>query len=171
MNTLIIYDSVYGSTERIAQAIGTALTPLANVRVLPVSGTTASDLAGVDLLVVGGPTHNHGMSDNMHTFIENLPHKALQHISVATFDTRRQMSPLISGSAARIFSGKLRRLGGREIAPAQSFFVTDTVHKEKVQGEKTKTRESALNEGELERAAEWAKEVYARYSQHEQRAA
>ena len=49
MKTLIVYDSFFGNTEKIAQAIGGALGGAAVVRV---SETSPDQLAGVDLLLV-----------------------------------------------------------------------------------------------------------------------
>src|SRR5512146_1615547 len=66
MNALILYDSEYGNTERIAQAIAHSLeTPrLIHARML-VADPGAAKLAECDLLVVGGPTQAHGISPRL----------------------------------------------------------------------------------------------------------
>jgi flavodoxin len=54
MKTLIVYDSMYGHTERIARAIGDVMT--GDVRVLRASEVSPSDVKSIDLLIVGSPT-------------------------------------------------------------------------------------------------------------------
>ncbi|MBA3072507.1 MAG: nitric oxide synthase, partial [Anaerolineae bacterium] len=52
MNILIIYDSVFGNTEKIAQSIAVTL----GTQAISVSQADADQLRGLDLLVVGSPT-------------------------------------------------------------------------------------------------------------------
>lgn len=49
MKTLGIYDSVFGNTEKIAQAIAAA----PGVQALPLSQASAGELPGLDLLMAG----------------------------------------------------------------------------------------------------------------------
>ncbi len=62
MRAVIIYESMFGNTHAIADAIGKGLGPLDNVIVVPVVEAGRERLGDADLLVVGGPTHFHGMS-------------------------------------------------------------------------------------------------------------
>lgn len=64
MRALVVYESVFGNTHAIAEAIGRGLGSQADVEVevVPVDDAVADRVAGVDLLVVGGPTHVHGMA-------------------------------------------------------------------------------------------------------------
>ncbi|MEZ5143689.1 MAG: flavodoxin domain-containing protein [Acidimicrobiales bacterium] len=65
MRVLVIYESVYGNTHRIADAVATGLRDRDGVEVELVTPEDAEDAGrfeGVDLLVVGGPTHMHGMA-------------------------------------------------------------------------------------------------------------
>jgi flavodoxin len=54
MKALIVYDSVFGNTAKVAQAMAEALQTSA----VPVSRVTADMLRGVDLLIVGSPTRS-----------------------------------------------------------------------------------------------------------------
>ena len=54
MKALVVYESTYGNTEKVARAVGDALTEYATVAVKPVENVTAGDVRGVGLLVVGG---------------------------------------------------------------------------------------------------------------------
>ena len=62
MRAVIIYESMFGNTHAIADAIAKGLEPLDNVVVVPVGEAGRERLGDADLLVVGGPTHFHGMS-------------------------------------------------------------------------------------------------------------
>jgi flavodoxin len=62
MRAVVVYESMYGNTHQVADAIGAGLRPAFDVSVIPVSKATPAVLADADLVVVGGPTHAHGMS-------------------------------------------------------------------------------------------------------------
>ena len=55
MKILVVYDSVYGNTERIARTIGAALP--GEVPVLGIGEADPSELTSADLLIIGSPTH------------------------------------------------------------------------------------------------------------------
>jgi flavodoxin len=56
MKTLVIYDSVYGNTEKIAQAIAEELLAQGEVTIRRVGEVSLEQLSRIDLLVVGSPT-------------------------------------------------------------------------------------------------------------------
>jgi flavodoxin len=66
VRAVIIYESMFGNTHAIADAIGKGigqgLEPVDNVVVAPVVEAGRERSGDADLLVVGGPTHLHGMS-------------------------------------------------------------------------------------------------------------
>ncbi len=62
MRAVVVYESMYGNTHQVADAIGAGLGTAFDVRVVPVSQAGPEVLADADLVVVGGPTHAHGMS-------------------------------------------------------------------------------------------------------------
>ena len=65
MRALVIYESVYGNTRAVAEAIADGMEPLGPVEVKSVYETADSDPDGVDVLVVGGPTHMHGLTSSL----------------------------------------------------------------------------------------------------------
>jgi hypothetical protein len=68
MDVVIVYESMFGNTHAVAEAVAAGIfdtDPAAHVTVLPVSKATAADVAGAGLLVVGGPTHIRGMSSGL----------------------------------------------------------------------------------------------------------
>src|SRR4249919_2851094 len=107
METIVVFDSLHGNTERVAQAIGEALAPLGEVRVLPTTDVPPD--AAPDAWVVGGPTHSHGLSKPLSALLKTMESGGgLKGVPVATFDTRYRYPRLMSGSAAHSAAGKLR---------------------------------------------------------------
>ena len=144
MKTLVVYDSLYGNTETIAQAIGAALT--GEVKVLRVGEVGISKLSPFDLLIGVSPTHGGRASPPMREFLDKVQAPALQGTNVAAFDTRHSSKlTVIFGYAAGRIAASLKKKGGTLIVSPEGFLVTGT--------------EGPLKEGELERAAAWAKEI------------
>jgi flavodoxin len=145
MNVLVIYDSTYGNTEEIAQAIADALADAGSVRLLRANKVQPSDLQDVDLLVVGCPTHKRRPTPAIEAFLHCIATTSLSEVSAAAFDTRYRKPRLLTGSAAGRLAKSLRQAGTDIVAPAESFFVV--------------SREGPLQEGESERAADWARQI------------
>jgi flavodoxin len=148
MNALIIYDSVFGNTEKIAQAVAAAL----DTSAIPVSQADSGQLRGLDLLVVGSPTRGFRPTEGISKLLNGLPKNHLAGARVAAFDTRIVLETIDSkalrflvdkgGYAASTIAKTLEKKGGQLAAPPEGFYVT---------GE-----QGPLKDGELERAATWA---------------
>lgn len=155
MNALVVYESAFGNTEKVARKVGDALGASKEAQVVSVSDYSADMLAGVDLLVVASPTRGFRPIENITAFLKNIPDGALQGKKVAAFDTRIDLQNLKSkvfrfivskgGYADKAIAKMLQKKGGQLIEPTAGFLVQDT--------------EGPLVEGELERAAEWAKQI------------
>ncbi len=154
MKALIIYDSVYGNTEKIARAIAGAITPSDGVKVLRVGEANPAELASIDLLIVGSPTHGGRPTPAIREFLSRIPANALKNVGVTSFDTRFQAKDKgvgirillgVVGYAAGRIANTLKDKGGHLAAPPEGFIVEDN--------------EGPLKEGELEHAASWAKEI------------
>jgi flavodoxin I len=142
MKTLVVYDSHYGNTKTIAQIIGDALPD--EVEVLYVKDAKAADLEAYDLVVAGAPTHGAKPSPDMQGFLDQIQARALEGIKVAGFDTR-MTSKLITifGTAAPKITKALKEKGGTLVGEPLGIYV--------------KGGEGPLKDGEIERAAAWAK--------------
>jgi flavodoxin I len=149
MNTLIIYDSHFGNTEQLARSVADKLASYGTVKLLRVPECGAFESRAADLLLVGGPTQRHGTSQAMRAFLESMPRRALQGQAAAAFDTRYHLSAFVTGSAATRIAAGLKRAGASLVVPPESFFVA------KVEG--------PLEQGEIERAGEWAEQIYAAF--------
>jgi Flavodoxin domain len=62
MHTVVIYESMFGSTRQIAEAIAQGIGPAGPVDLVGVDDAHAGLLDDADLVVVGGPTRAWGMS-------------------------------------------------------------------------------------------------------------
>src|SRR5215471_16070638 len=62
MRALVVYESMYGNTHLVADAIADGLRTNGEVTVVPVKELSAELLDRTDLLVAGSPTHVHGMT-------------------------------------------------------------------------------------------------------------
>ena len=155
---MVIYDSIYGNTEKIAQAIGAALGDGAHVETLRVSAVNPEHLAGLDLLIVGSPTQRFRPTAAINTLLRGIPRNGLKGVKVAAFDTRITLSDIekipillffvrLFGYAAKPISDRLEKKGGIPITPPEGFFVEGM--------------EGPLMEGELQRAADWARQIIA----------
>jgi flavodoxin len=156
MKAIVVYDSAYGNTEKIAQAIGQALGSTEEVEVMRAANVTPDQLAGVSLLVVGSPTQKFRPLASITELLKAIPGGALKGVRVAAFDTRITQSRVdeirilsffvkIFGYAAEPIGGRLVKKGGELAAPPEGFYVSDT--------------EGPLLDGELDRAAAWARKL------------
>ncbi|HEX5547667.1 MAG TPA: flavodoxin domain-containing protein [Ktedonobacterales bacterium] len=143
MHALVVYDSQFGNTERIAAAIADTLRTTGEVRLAHVDPAHPLDLEGIDLLILGSPTQGWQSTKAMQALLAKLTPQQLHGRAVACFDTRFQKPRWITGSAARRMAASLRHMGVTLLAPPESFFVEGT--------------EGPLLTGELGRAAVWAR--------------
>ena len=147
MKALVVYDSAYGNTEKIAKAIGGAIT--GDVKVLRVSEVDPSELKTINLFIIGSPTYGGGPTPAIRGFLKKVPESSLQGIKVAAFDTRLSTRMVkILGYAAGKIASSLKKKGANLIAEPEGFFV---------EGGK-----GPLKEGELERAIAWVKGIVER---------
>jgi hypothetical protein len=161
MRALVVFESLWGNTEKAGRAIADALAATMEVDVVGVDAAPDS-VDGYDLVVVGGPTHAFSMTRaaTRQTAVEqngapSSPKRGIRewlHVLAPTergvmavaFDTRVN-APRLPGSAARAAKQELRSLGF-EIPVKQKSF--------RVHG-----YEGPLVDGELEKAAEWGRSV------------
>jgi flavodoxin len=151
MHTLVVYDSVYGNTEVIAQAIGGAIR--GDVAVIRVGDVQPRDLEAVDLLVVGSPTHGALPTEAVQALIAQIGPPAREGASGATFDTRLAWRILSrwGGFAAPKMADALTETGWTLAAAPEGFIVKGL-------------RKGPLKAGEAERAATWARGLQGRQS-------
>jgi flavodoxin I len=130
MKAVIIYDSLYGNTEKIAQAIGEGLT--GDVTVVRVGDVNASELKTCDLLIVGSPVHGGRATPAIDALLKQFPAHALEGKCVAAFDPRFELEAQGIGLrivmsvmryAAERIAKELAKKGGRLVAEPEGFIV------------------------------------------------
>ncbi|MFL5913527.1 MAG: flavodoxin family protein [Gaiellaceae bacterium] len=165
MRALVVYESIFGNTRLVAEAVAAGLSSALDVDVVEVAAAPAS-FDGVELVVVGGPTHAFGMSrqrtreDGRRQGAESGHEVTSTGIGLrewleavrgtgtaaAAFDTR-VAKPRLPGSAARGADKRLRSRGFRPVARPESFWVSGTF--------------GPLRDGEVERAHRWGEQLAA----------
>lgn len=169
MRATVVYESMYGNTRSVAEAIGRGLRAAAStvpvsVTVTRVGDVDAEALRALDLLVVGGPTHAWGLSrpSTRRTAVEAaakpgsrltvepgadgpglrewLEDLRCVPTRVAAFDTHMKAPLGLSGSAARRIARRLKACGFLQAGRPEQFLVS---------------KQNRLEPGEVDRATRW----------------
>jgi hypothetical protein len=167
MRIVVVYESMFGNTKIVGDAIAEGLRGAGKVEVGTVDDASPEEAHDAALIVAGGPTHAHGMarpdahrsvakSDPHHKYGPVLPGREslrgwLERLQTgqtkaAALDTRFDKPKWLTGSAATKIA---RRLGskGYSVIGAQSFFI--------------RTTGGPLADGERERAVAWGRDLAA----------
>ncbi len=136
MKALVLFDSNFGNTQKVAEVIARGL----DAKLVSVKDITEAELTGLDLLVVGSPIIGWKPTEQMTQLLAGLKPGQLTGTKVTAFDTRVQL--FIHGDATTKIMKALKNAGGTEVIPSTGFHVKGT--------------EGPLYEGELGKAADWA---------------
>ncbi len=176
MRAVVIYESLYGNTHAVAEALAEGLRSSMETEVLPVDEAGDELVGSADLVLMGGPTHIHGMDfsgtrkmgakaeqdkaskgEQAHELDEAATGESLRHwfhhapdgegTPAAAFDTRLDRSPTLTGSAARGIARRMRHHGYSVEQDPVSFFVDE---------------QNELLDGELEKARSWGEALAGR---------
>lgn len=155
MNALIIYDSVFGNTKKVAEIMGDILKERGQAEVIHVQDVTSSKISEADLLIIGSPTRAFHPTKSIRQLLKSLPGKGLKGVDIAVFDTRMYLEDTnsrilellvrILGYAAEKIEAWSVKKGALLIQKHEGFFVHDV--------------EGPLRDGEEKRAAEWVRQI------------
>jgi hypothetical protein len=157
MRTWIVYESMFGNTKVIAEAIASGMGD--TVDVMPVSEAPDVVPPSVSLVVAGGPTHAFGMSRastredaigkgasadsgagaGLREWLDAVTMEPSTRF--ATFDTKIGKMRHLPGAASRSAARVMRRAGHQSVAKPVSFYVRDI--------------DGPLLDGETDRARDW----------------
>src|SRR5215472_3969764 len=164
MRALVVYESMYGNTHAVAVEIAAGLSATHEVTVVPVTRASRELVAAAGLIVAGSPTHMHGMPTvasrrsaaetarkqgsrltldpdadgrGMRAWLAGLDG---ENVLAASFDTRLNGIPALTGRASRGIARLLRGRGCQLVVPPESFLVST---------------QNTLLTGEAARAREW----------------
>jgi len=155
---LVVYESMFGNTHLVADAVAEGLGTALDVTTVEVSNAPRGVAEEIDLVVVGGPTHAFSMSrpstrrsatdqganpdasghDGIREWIGAV--EAHEGLLTAAFDTK-VIKPHLPGSAAKSAGRKLKHRGFKKLDDPKTFYVTGT--------------KGDLVDGEIDRARQW----------------
>lgn len=165
MRTVVVYESMFGNTHQVAEAVAEGLRESGDVDLLRIYEATETTFDTADLLVVGGPTHVHGMSsqltrteaarmasapDSDLSLEPNTAGKGVREwldtagelpALYAAFDTRADAAKWLTGSAANQIAKKLKHRDRSEVCEPGSFLAPD----------------NDIDTSELDRARDWGR--------------
>lgn len=138
-NILVVYDSNYGNTKTVAEAIVKTLE--ANLK--RADFVTLTDLENVDILIIGSPINGWRPTENIQNLLKKIKDIDFKNKRFATFDTR--INALFHGDATEKMTKDLVKMGGSPIIEPAFFYVKGT--------------EGPLAEGEFEKAKIWTEKI------------
>jgi hypothetical protein len=170
VKAVVVYESMYGNTHLVADAIADGLRSVGRVDadVLAVAHASPDALAGADVVVVGGPTHVHGLSrpstrkaaaedarkpdrdlelepdaegDGLREWFDAVSGLPSR---AAAFDTRLDAPAAFTGRASKGIAKRLRHHGCELLDEPHSFLVT---------------KDNRLEEHEVEEAQSWGRRL------------
>jgi hypothetical protein len=168
MRAVVVYESMYGNTRMVAEAIAEGLQEEHDVIVVPAGQADESVIDGAELLVVGGPTHAHSMTrrrtreaaaeaarkagsglqledgatgPGVREWLASIGHL---NVMATAFDTRVHGPAALTGRASKAINRELSRHGVHPLGEPESFLVAKDNH---------------LDPGEAERARRWGQQL------------
>jgi flavodoxin len=148
MRAVIVYESMFGATRQVAEAISEGLGGPDLAKVVNVRDVTDDLIETTDLLVVGGPTHVHGMvRPRTRRAAAEMAQKPDKHLHLepgatepglrewfdgmtavylppaAAFDTRMSGPSFFTGRASRRIERQLEKHGARFVSRPRSFLI------------------------------------------------
>jgi flavodoxin I len=137
MNVMVVYDSMFGNTEKVAYSIAQAVggSTLRAAELIPAHWNA------LNLLIIGSPTHGGFPTPGIDALLRASA--SLSGVKAAAFDTRTRTT--IFGYAAPKIARKLQKAGAQVVAPPEGFFV--------------RGMRGPLLDSDLERSAQWARRI------------
>ena len=160
MKALVVYESLFGNTRAVAEAIGAGLGDRLDASTIVAADVDTALAGACDLLVIGSPTHGHGLpsaqsrtaglksgvsraiveAPGIRELLTRLP--AGGGRSAAAFDTSLRGPRWLWGAASRPIARALTNAGYALVLPPETFLI---------RGMKVPT----ITDTELKRASNW----------------
>ena len=155
MKIVILFDSYFGNTEKVATSIKERLDQSGELILSRFNNASPDILDNTDILILGSPTRAFRPTKTSTDFLKNLPSNSLNGIQIAAFDTRIDLKDVDSkflrfmaglfGYAAEPLQRIMLKKGGIIAAESEGFYVKGT--------------QGPMTDGELERASVWAASI------------
>lgn len=138
MKALVIYDSNYRNTQKVAEAIAAEFESEA----INISSISLSELSQYDLLIVGTPIIGWMPTVKMQEFLSGLKSDQLKGVKATSFDTRVKL--FVHGDAMGKVANSLKSAGADICVNPMPFYVAGS------------KETPYLIDGEIEKAKSWA---------------
>lgn len=148
MTNIVIFDSLYGNTHKVAEAIHKGLGG-SQTDIKSVDELNLSLLGNYDLIVIGSPTHGGKPTENIQKLLKDLGGQFFKNKKVAAFDTSiptkghgiflKILLSVIKYAAPKI--AEQVKQNGAIVLDTRSFWVSG--------------KEGPMQAGQLEAAEEW----------------
>lgn len=152
MKILVVYDSYFGNTERIALAIKDSIPENKHVLVKKISEFNTNDLEGVEVIIVGSPTRAFRPTEAIANFLKKIDVSKYKWIAFDTgVNTEQVKSKVLNvmvklfGYAAPNMAKIIKKARGVMLADPETFYVIGN--------------EGPLVAGEIDRFHKWIESV------------
>jgi flavodoxin len=155
MKILIVYDSYFGNTQKIAETLADELMRTDEVKLVKAGTGIHIDTEGLDVIVVGTPTRAFSATPPIKEFLKQLSRKELKQVKLALFDTRVNAQKIDSKMLKFLMKGfgygidtmlkLVRSKEGVMACEPECFYVED--------------KEGPLASGEIKKAVAWAQAI------------
>ncbi|MEN8247838.1 MAG: flavodoxin family protein [Bacteroidota bacterium] len=155
MNAIVLYDSQFGNTKMIAEAIHETINSKMPSELVNLTTANPKTFEMPNLVILGAPTQKFNAKETTIKFLNELPDMVFENKKVAAFDTRISLQHLknrflrfmvkLGGYAAKKIDKKMVKKGGTTIIDPEGFYVKDT--------------EGPLLEAEIRRARDWGHRI------------
>jgi flavodoxin len=121
---LILYDSVFGNTKKVAMSLSRGLEAGGlQVDSYFIEDFDIVDLTNYDIIGIGSPTHYHGASKKMKSFLNRIKHLKMEAKYGFAFETKGDFR--LAGSAAKSIVRYLNKIKVKIIHPIITGIVLD----------------------------------------------
>ncbi len=153
MKILIIYDSVFGNTKKLAESIHKELNKKHNTEIYSVKDFKPDTISKYDMLIIGSPTRAFRPTEDISKMLNQYDNNSLSNIKTLVFDTRADLKKVNSKiltfmvnifGYATPYMAKVLEKKGALVLGKEGFYVDES--------------EGPLSKGEGERCIKWIKE-------------
>ncbi len=122
--TLVLYDSLFGNTKKVAMSLSRGLEAGGlHVDSNSIENFEIGELNNYDIIGIGGPTHYHGASKNMKSFLKKIKNLRMEGKYGFAFETKGEFK--LAGSAAKRITRYLNKIKVKIIHPTITGIVLD----------------------------------------------
>ncbi|MFX1469979.1 MAG: flavodoxin domain-containing protein [Promethearchaeota archaeon] len=121
---LILYDSIYGNTKKVAMSLSRGLEAGGiYVDCYFIQDLDLTSITNYDVIGIGGPTHFHGASKPIKSFLKKIYHIKIEKKYAFAFETKADFK--LAGSSAKRITRYLKKMKMKIVHPPITGIVLD----------------------------------------------